>query len=75
MVPPVPLTDGEESPIVRRLQDNLDSHNLNGEHNYRLSFSYGIAHCIPENNCNIDDLLASADKLMYSHKNKKSTAN
>ena len=72
---PVPLTDGEESPIVRRLQDNLDSHNLNGEHNYRLSFSYGIAHCIPENNCNIDDLLASADKLMYSHKNKKSTAN
>ena len=68
---PVPLTETEEGSIVRRLQDTLDSHNLNGEHEYRLSFSYGIAHCNPEMNCNIDELLASADELMYSHKNQK----
>ncbi len=68
---PVPLTETEEDSFVRRLQDNLDSHNLTGEHEYRLSFSYGIAYCNPEMNCNIDDLLASADELMYSHKNQK----
>jgi diguanylate cyclase (GGDEF)-like protein/PAS domain S-box-containing protein len=71
VISPVPLTETEEGSIVRRLQDTLDSHNLNGEHEYRLSFSYGIAHCNPEMNCNIDELLASADELMYSHKNQK----
>ena len=68
---PVPLSEAEEGSIVRRLQENLDHHNLSGEHKYKLSFSYGIAHCSPENNCNVDDLLARADDLMYSHKNQK----
>ena len=72
---PVPLTEAEEGSIVRRLQDNLDSHNLTGEHEYRLSFSYGVAHCNPETKCNVDDLLANADKLMYCHKNQKNTIN
>ncbi len=70
---PIALTEDDEDSIIRRLQDNLDSYNLDGDHDYRLSFSYGIARCFPDANCNVDDLLVVADKLMYRNKNQKDT--
>ena len=71
---PVTLSESGEGLIVSRLQDNLDSFNRNGEHGYRLSFSFGIARCDPDASCTVEDLLESADRLMYDHKSQKNIA-
>ncbi|MDP2854155.1 MAG: hypothetical protein Q8O28_07910, partial [Smithellaceae bacterium] len=38
---------------------------------YRLSISVGCSYYDPENPCSLDELMASADKLMYEQKNIK----
>lgn len=57
--------------IIRRLQENLDAHNIQKDRPYKLSLSIGIVQYDPYNPCSIDELLAMADKLMYGDKQTK----
>ncbi|HQL65824.1 MAG TPA: GGDEF domain-containing protein, partial [bacterium] len=57
--------------ISTRLEENLK--NLNSEINkeYRLSLSFGVAYFDPAKKQTIDNLIATADKMMYAQKRKK----
>lgn len=57
--------------LTSRLQDNLDAHNAQGNRQYNLSMSVGVAYYDPEYPCSIDELLARADRLMYEQKRRK----
>ena len=54
--------------IINHLQENIKKHNEQGNLNYELSVTTGIAFYDPEHSCSIGDLLNQADKIMYSHK-------
>ena len=54
-----------------RLQRNLEDQNAIEGRLYKLSFSVGIELYDPQNHRSVEDLLTSADKLMYSHKQSK----
>ncbi len=58
--------------IKSRLQDNIDTYNINKERGYRMSISVGISCFNPVSPQSVDEILAEADRLMYScKKNKK----
>ncbi len=61
---------GEEI-LTARLQERLDQYN--DEHNrpYRISLSVGAVRVPPNRAITIDDVIASADKLMYQDKRTK----
>ncbi len=69
------LTEPSERDIVNvifdHIQHNLASHNEEGRRRYRLSFSMGTAYYDPELPCSVDDLLTSADKMMYEEKKRR----
>jgi diguanylate cyclase (GGDEF)-like protein len=59
--------------LINRLQNQIDLHNNQANREYKLSISVGCSSYDPENPSSIDELMASADKLMYEQKkNKKS---
>jgi len=59
--------------FTARLQSLIDTRNNQENRTYRLSISIGCSYYDPEHPCSIDELMASADKLMYEQKqNKKS---
>ena len=61
--------------IINRLQNQIDKHNNQADRRYKLSISVGCSSYDPENPSSLDELMASADKLMYEQKkNKKSRA-
>ncbi len=69
---PVETSEDSYESIVSRLQRNLDIYNTSSNLDYELSLSVGIALINTESLCNIDELIAQADKLMYESKlNKK----
>jgi len=69
----VDITEANFEIFTARLQSLIDTRNNLENRRYRLSISVGCAYYDPENPGSIDELMASADKLMYEQKqNKKS---
>jgi two-component system cell cycle response regulator len=59
--------------ISDRIGNKIDSLEQKSKRPYKLSISIGMAHCLPQAPCSIDEVLAAADRLMYQQKrNKKS---
>lgn len=71
VVAPIGTTEDKIEAVTARLEDNIKHHNAKENRPCELSLSYGMAYCGPENVCNIDGLLAKAEKLMYEHKHMK----
>ena len=57
--------------LTVRLKTNLDSHNAGTNKPYALSLSLGLIRYNPEHLCSVDELLCSADQLMYEEKKQK----
>ena len=69
----VDITAASSAIFTARLQSLIDTRNNQENRRYRLSISVGCSYYDPEHPCSIDELMASADKLMYEQKqNKKS---
>jgi diguanylate cyclase (GGDEF)-like protein/PAS domain S-box-containing protein len=70
------MNDFENSAEVlpKRFEKALKNHNLKRSHSYPLSISLGIVTFDPLNPCSMDDLLASADKMMYANKQERQTS-
>ncbi len=62
---------GDSEMLTARLKRNLEEYNQNRSRGYKLSISFGIAYYDPEEPHSIDELLAQADKMMYSQKRNK----
>lgn len=58
----------EAGDIMQRLQQRLAARNAQPGRRYRLSLSVGIASYEPDNPLPLDELMASADALMYENK-------
>lgn len=57
--------------LINRLQKNLDIFNIKHNNSYELSLSIGAAYYDPEHPCSIEELIARADKSMYTQKHLK----
>jgi len=57
--------------ISNHLQDNIRKHNEQGNLNYELIISSGIAYYNPEQSFSMGKLLSKADNSMYHNKNKR----
>lgn len=57
-----------EKTVMDNLQNNLRKYNEEAERSYKLSVSTGMAHYDPQHPCSLEELLSSADKLMYDNK-------
>jgi len=57
-----------EHVICEHIHQNLSSHNEQNGRPYLLSVSVGVSRYSPANPCTLDDLLTSADKMMYREK-------
>ena len=64
-------TESTLKPMINRLQQNIDEHNFNCEHDYKLSISIGAAFSNYDDDLTIDDLINDADKIMYNEKKSK----
>ncbi len=64
-------TDTASSLVTKRLRDNLEAHNENPDIPYKLSLNIDLIMYDHDNPCSIDDMLTTADKLMYEQKRKK----
>ncbi len=65
-------TEGDEiDSVTARLENNLASHNATENRRYKLTLSFGVAYCGPEDTCSVDELVARAEKMMYEHKRSK----
>ncbi|MCK9390379.1 MAG: PAS domain S-box protein [Syntrophales bacterium] len=67
----VDITVASYEIFTARLQSLIDTRNNQENRRYRLSISVGFSYYDPENSCSIDELMASADKLMYEQKQIK----
>lgn len=56
--------------IVSHIQQNLKKFNEEGSRPYMLSVSVGIASYDPAGSCSLDDLMSTADRLMYEQKRR-----
>jgi len=57
------------SVILTRLQNNIDTYNVEHNTSYRLSLSAGVVDCDAcKKRCSVDELLKMADELMYLRK-------
>jgi diguanylate cyclase (GGDEF)-like protein len=71
----VDITEANSEILTARLQSLINARNNLENRGYRLSISVGCAFYDPEHPCSLDELMASADKLMYEQKqNKKGQA-
>jgi diguanylate cyclase (GGDEF)-like protein/PAS domain S-box-containing protein len=67
----VDITETNFEIFAARLQSLADTRNRQENRRYRLSISVGCSYYDPENPCSLDELIASADRLMYEHKQRK----
>jgi diguanylate cyclase (GGDEF)-like protein len=65
------ITEENSEAFTARLQSLIDAQNKQENRRYRLSISVGCSYYDPENPCSLDELMTSADKLMYLQKNIK----
>jgi diguanylate cyclase (GGDEF)-like protein len=56
---------------VERLRENLRRHNTEATGPYELSLSVGVFRCGPDDDPNVEEMLARADELMYEEKRRK----
>jgi len=61
------ITKANAKIITARLQSLIARRNKRKNRRYKLSISVGCSYFDPANPCSIDELMASADKLMYKH--------
>ncbi len=71
VVAPIGTTGDSIDSVTARLEENVNRHNSKEGRPYKLSLSFGVTFCDPENLCSIDELLSSAEKVMYEHKRSK----
>jgi diguanylate cyclase (GGDEF)-like protein len=71
VVAPIGTSGDRIDSITARLEDNLTHHNATENRSYKLSLSFGVAYCDPEDTCSVDELVAQAEKMMYEHKRSK----
>lgn len=57
--------------IAQRLQDYVEQHNRQRNYPFSLSISIGIVHYQPNDQETLEELIASADTLMYEEKRSK----
>jgi diguanylate cyclase (GGDEF)-like protein/PAS domain S-box-containing protein len=67
----VDITEANSEIFTARLQSLIEKRNNQENRRYRLSISVGCSYYDPENPCSLDELMASADKLMYEQKQNK----
>ena len=67
----VDITEENSDIFTARLQSLIDKRNNQENRRYRLSISVGCAYYDPGHPCSLDDLMASADRLMYEQKKSK----
>ncbi|MCX5823187.1 MAG: PAS domain S-box protein [Deltaproteobacteria bacterium] len=67
----VDITEANSEIFTARLQSLIDTRNNQENRRYRLSISVGRSYYDPKNPCSLDELMASADKLMYEQKQNK----
>jgi diguanylate cyclase (GGDEF)-like protein/PAS domain S-box-containing protein len=67
----VDINEANSEIFTARLQSLIDTRNNQENRRYRLSISVGCSCYDPENPCSIDELMVSADKLMYEQKQNK----
>lgn len=67
----VDVNEASSEIFTARLKSLIDARNKQENRRYRLSISVGCSYYNPENPCSIDELMASADKLMYEQKQIK----
>jgi diguanylate cyclase (GGDEF)-like protein len=60
--------------ILQRLQDKMDLLNASERVPYELTISLGAAHFGPDSLVSLEEMLASADQLMYEQKRRKRNA-
>lgn len=53
---------------IAKFKASLEARNIEANHGYDISFSYGLIDFKPEIHHSIEDLLSQADALMYKHK-------
>ncbi len=57
--------------FAQRLQQGLDDWNVRSFRPYKLAMSWGVTTMIPESPLSLDQLIATADELMYAQKKTK----
>lgn len=67
----VDMTEANSGTFTARLQSLIDRQNHQENRRYKLSISVGCSYYNPETPCSLDELMASADKLMYENKQNK----
>ncbi len=66
--------ENQEDVLLERLDGKISESNSRPGCKFPISLSVGVVRYSPENRCSIDELIKSADKLMYERKaNKKNT--
>ncbi|HEX9838386.1 MAG TPA: diguanylate cyclase [Anaerolineales bacterium] len=71
----VDTTENDLISIQARLQNNVDTYNLQAVRGYALSFSLGIIRVDMDSTLTMEELLSQADAAMYKHKqSRKRTA-
>ena len=65
------IAHGTEHVIAQRLRAELRERNENDGFPYRLSFSVGMASFDPANPPSIEELLETADAMLYEQKKQK----
>lgn len=64
-------SENTEDAILKKLKKNLLEFNLRKEVPYVLSMSFGFVRYDPANPLSLDELLATADRLMYEQKQRR----
>jgi diguanylate cyclase (GGDEF)-like protein/PAS domain S-box-containing protein len=57
--------------LTRRLRENLDHYNAGSGKPFELSFSIGLTHYRSDKPCSVDELISTADMMMYEEKKKR----
>ncbi|MFH1079868.1 MAG: diguanylate cyclase [Pseudomonadota bacterium] len=68
----IDITELNPEAIAKRLQQNIDECNAKQSRRYKLAMSWGTASHDPESLLSLDQLMSSADELMYKQKKSKS---
>ncbi|MBU2054385.1 MAG: diguanylate cyclase [Proteobacteria bacterium] len=67
----IDAADMNPESFSKRLQRNIDKFNAGGTRPFKLSMSWGTAVYDPESPLSLDELMSSADGLMYAQKKAK----
>lgn len=69
---PIGATTDHIDTIIARIQNNLNDYNSANKRDFNLSLSFGVSTFDPEGTRSVDDLLAQADRSMYTYKRENS---